>query len=648
MEFWGAACSNHLPVHRRTGVILVISIAISLAATIGPSSALLLIPRLAYWPAGSTDIWLNATFQDIWPDRSVIETHETLGDSSLLMLARTDSSLVSDSCHTWNPVAYDPTCPSSDWQAIQKDLELTASSVPPGEAFDEITYSAPPSVDIAGRSSLRQMSMTTSTTYEVVDGRVNILLESQIASSQQAAVADALTTTGILWGVAMVGTSTKGHGSVLSHLDAVHTITSGYYQPYTSVVCKDDAIDGPGDIDTVGFPAFPGADSQLKTDLLDGQVSQAQSNLTFANLTKADIFNTPGPLSEYRLSWFDVPFEGIAVGAVILMPRLPQNTTQDILTCSIGAGWGLSTINYTSSINANTTPLLSQVDIKAATNASQSEGIAKDPYAPGSSLEENLNHQRTVLYYPPVFPQRPVVVTEDWARYLNPSIEYLNTTVFGILMGLNATLYITEQYRAETILTAMVANGLSRIGSTSQLQGSVKTITEPDQSIGLDGNYWFAGKGNNVFQVDPDESKDWVKFRVSSTVQGYAYNTHGTTIRLAIGLLLIYCFVSLAHIIYAGISGISSTCWDSIGEVTALAMNSTPTAALRNTCAGITELSIFKLPVRVLAFRDAEGDGEHLELVFGDLDEKTLENKTIKTNRAYGTMPNMDAHDKVA
>ena len=77
-------------------------------------------------------------------------------------------------------------------------------------------------------------------------------------------------------------------------------------------------------------------------------------------------------------------------------------------------------------------------------------------------------------------------------------------------------------------------------------------------------------------------------------------------------------------------------------------MNSTPTAALRNTCAGITELNIFKLPVRVLAFRDAEGDGEHLELVFGKLEEKMLENKTIKANRVYGTMPTVQAHDKVA
>lgn len=242
-------------------------------------------------------------------------------------------------------MAYDPACPSSDWQAIQKTLELTASSIPPGDKFSGIITAAPNSVEIAGRSSLRQLFMSTNLGYDLVDGRLNVIFSSGIASSQQAAVADALTTTGILWGIAMLNTSTKGHGSILSQLDAVHTIKAGYYQPYTSVVCEYDAIHGPGDIDPVGFPAFPGMDIQLYADLLDGQNSRAQTNLSFPNLTKADILNTPGPLGEYRLSWIDLPFEGIAVGAVILMPRSPQNTTQDILTCSIGAGWGLSTMN---------------------------------------------------------------------------------------------------------------------------------------------------------------------------------------------------------------------------------------------------------------------------------------------------------------
>ncbi|KAL8794960.1 MAG: hypothetical protein Q9195_002542 [Heterodermia aff. obscurata] len=87
------------------------------------------------------------------------------------------------------------------------------------------------------------------------------------------------------------------------------------------------------------------------------------------------------------------------------------------------------------------------------------------------------------------------------------------------------------------------------------------------------------------------------------------------------------------------IDGISSNCWDTIAEITVLAINTTPTVALRNICAGISELHIFKLPVRVLVSKDEEGEGEHLELVFGQVDgEKTLE-RTVVANRTYGTLP---------
>ena len=75
-------------------------------------------------------------------------------------------------------------------------------------------------------------------------------------------------------------------------------------------------------------------------------------------------------------------------------------------------------------------------------------------------------------------------------------------------------------------------------------------------------------------------------------------------------------------------------------------MNSTPTTALRNTCAGITKFHIFKLPVRILTRRDDEGDGEHLELVFGSVKEDEVEVRTIKTNRNYGTMPSLRKRTK--
>ena len=68
-------------------------------------------------------------------------------------------------------------------------------------------------------------------------------------------------------------------------------------------------------------------------------------------------------------------------------------------------------------------------------------------------------------------------------------------------------------------------------------------------------------------------------------------------------------------------------------------MNSTPTEALRNTTAGISELNVFKLLVRVLTVRDGgASEGEHLELVFeheGEKDEQ-LTRGTIEVNRAYG------------
>lgn len=89
----------------------------------------------------------------------------------------------------------------------------------------------------------------------------------------------------------------------------------------------------------------------------------------------------------------------------------------------------------------------------------------------------------------------------------------------------------------------------------------------------------------------------------------------------------------------AALTGISSTCWDSIAEVTALAMNSSPAKALQNTCAGIGELHIFQLPVRVYATSDQDGGGEHLELV---VDEDNQHRKLITINQLYGTMPSSE------
>ena len=308
--------------------------------------------------------------------------------------------------------------------------------------------------------------------------------------------------------------------------------------------------------------------------------------------------------------------------------------------CNIGAGWGESVLNLStwagSPQRVQSMPALLPFR------------YWRDDYTNQTSSTADLAAltASTGQFVFPYFPERSVVVTESWAQYLNPVIPSQNTTVFNTLMFANLTARDIS-VSARMILAGLMANGLARKGSTSQLQGSVKPIVNRDGSTGLDGAYWFSGKGD-IFEVDPVESKDWIKLRVQTTFEGYSYNTRGSTPKIAIEFLLAYCLVALLYVLYAAYSGMLSICWDSIPEVTALAMNSTPTIALRNICAGITELNIFKLPVRVLAFRDAEGEGEHLELVFGGSDEKVLENKTIKANRVYGTMPSTKAYEKVA
>ena len=328
--------------------------------------------------------------------------------------------------------------------------------------------------------------------------------------------------------------------------------------------------------------------AEFNTSILPGYA------FVFPNITRSQILETPGLRDENRLRWVELPqdpFNGTAIGAIVLLPQPSSpNTIQEMLICNIGAGWGLSTVN-TSTVAGGATTVHSEIDTSILLHPDPDDRNNSKYSADMSQSEVLAATQKGPFFELPLFPQRPIILTEEWANYLNPTVLHLNTTVFNSLLGFNLSSR-NLPVRAQMILAGMVANGLSRIGATSQLQGTIKQVVEPDGSLGLDGNYWFSGKGNNIFQVDPEEAKDWVKFRVSSTVEGYAYSTHGPTPKVAISFLLAYCFAAVAHILYAGISGISSTCWDSIAEVTALAVNTTPTTALRNTCAGITEMNI--------------------------------------------------------
>ena len=69
MEFWGTVCAKNLSTKSKLRLIVVVGASVFLAAIAGPASAILLVPRLDYWPAGSTNIWINVTSDTLWPSR---------------------------------------------------------------------------------------------------------------------------------------------------------------------------------------------------------------------------------------------------------------------------------------------------------------------------------------------------------------------------------------------------------------------------------------------------------------------------------------------------------------------------------------------------------------------------------------------------
>ena len=108
--------------------------------------------------------------------------------------------------------------------------------------------------------------------------------------------------------------------------------------------------------------------------------------------------------------------------------------------CSKYPGRGLSAMN-TSNFDGDATPVRIQVDAKAVSFAMRTSGMpsSDDAFFPGIYPVATMTAYLSQIFFI-IFPQRPVVVAEEWAKYVNPSIKYLSTTVFKNLMEPSPTL----------------------------------------------------------------------------------------------------------------------------------------------------------------------------------------------------------------
>lgn len=583
LEFWGFASSKYLSLRRRLRLVILIGFITILAATVGPSSAIAMIPRLGYWPAGQTHIWINGTDNDFWP-------------STL------NASAVPEECLITAGVSYPDACPSSGLEAIANWLPFLGAllgpagsnwaneSVLPGNKSPKAS-----SIQLIGNSSLR-------TLYHCLRGYGDCL--SSMATTQQIVFADALVLVSTLW--ASVANNME---PPISRRDSLHSIE--ILQPFTQVICAD--------------PKLIVNSTDVTPVVFESQSGRIKTPINYDGITKAQLMQVSGNVSQPRLVFVDLPgstFVNASLGAIILLPRDPNNDTQLYSSCVVSSGWGSTSMVTSTGSNDHT----------FSGYTSSSEFIS--PY------QENSNKN----YFFENFPLRHIDIPKEWAKFLDPFAPALNTSAFsalaqsvdeGQLSDLNVALEA-----AELILAALVTIGLANLGFGRVLQGNIPLSHGSSGTI--DGTRWIK-HNQDIFTLDPSRSSnstDWVVLKVTSTSEGLAFNTHSFPVQLALAILLLYSLTALLHLVRANaFSPLNSSAWDSIAELVALAINSPPSEHLRNTCAGIAKIGIFRLPVRVVATAEG-GDGAaaaHLQLVFGQGSGAAVEEQ-VRVNTRYGDL----------
>lgn len=456
-------------------------------------------------------------------------------------------------------------CPSSEWQFLQTWMSLTEKSLPMNVLNQSslLDFYSPgfSGIPLTGKSSVRQYLELDTSLDVLKDGKIisGTKFPRTTTSTQQAAIADALNNAGALWKTTInYANPSAHHGKPFSdERNAAHAIKNDYYQPYVSISCLRDEIQGVDDQRSMVFPIsdFIDYDSEPGLSININSSINNYPGIDFPSIIRAQLLLLPGSRSDNRIKWVQLPenlFTGSALGLIVLLPSDPLDPPRDnatqMLVCTIGAGWGSTSIGVQSSSDG------------MGITSSDLNMNNYQPFSDDSTPEDNginyyqANTDIAVDYAFPDYPSKTIEIDEEWLEYLDPFIPTLNTSVINFLLKETAKSVIPAEVATQYIVGGLLANGLARVGYTSQLQGNVKLAQGASGITVPDITSWVSGKGD-IFTVDPNESKDWVRLRVDSTMQGYAYNTIGPSPKIAIAFLLTYSILALAHCFYSGISG---------------------------------------------------------------------------------------------
>lgn len=221
------------------------------------------------------------------------------------------------------------------------------------------------------------------------------------------------------------------------------------------------------------------------------------------------------------------------------------------------------------------------------------------------------------------FDKQKVQIDADWANSALPPEAFTHMdTVFGVTV------------------TTWIADAMARSGMSNPviLKDNFEDLPLLDPKGYIFEDYYIRSlllssehPETNLEESTPIDIQQWRN--------GYSYSLTGSTRRLAFGILLVHILFALIHTTLLICIGWSCNILKSLCEIVALAIKSSPTPILENTCVGIARLDTYKHIVKV-----REVSEQHLGLVLAGEEGSS---KSVVMGNMYGNMGFNKGHLKV-
>jgi hypothetical protein len=217
------------------------------------------------------------------------------------------------------------------------------------------------------------------------------------------------------------------------------------------------------------------------------------------------------------------------------------------------------------------------------------------------------------------FEDQKIELDIDWANSALPP----NQTLIPIATSLIPKHKGDARFAVGIAVTTLIADAISRIGMSKPvfLKGNFVS-SSPMTEDGLQDILPFNGSESDLANFTPIDIRQWRN--------GYSYSLNGSTKYLAVAILFIHILLALIHTLFVVWIGLSFNILKSVSDVVALAINSSPSSLLENTCVGIARLDTYKYIIMI-----REVSKKHLGLV---LKNEEGNSKSVVPGKIYGNL----------